>query len=88
MFYPIGQSTEFNVPQKYIDEAMEFVRRCWNPNSRMFDSFPTADGRNILNRGMTGAGIVSLSMAKQHNTCRMALTAGDWLVGSSLPGIW
>ena len=79
MFYRSAKNAEFNVPQQYTDEAVAFVRGCWNPNSRMFDYFPTADGRNILNRGMTGAGIVALSMAGQHNT-PMALAAGDWLV--------
>ena len=68
MFYRSAKNAEFNVPQEYVDEAISFVRGCWNSNNRMFDYFPTADGRNILNRGMTGASIVALSMAGQHNT--------------------
>ena len=66
------------MPQQYVDAAVAFVRRCWNPNEQMFDYFATADGRNIVNRGMTGAGIVALAMAGQHNT-PITLAAGDWL---------
>ena len=45
----------------------------------MFNYIATADGGRAASRGTTGAGILSLSMAGEHNT-PMARAAGDWLV--------
>jgi hypothetical protein len=78
MFLRSARNAEFKVPQEYIDGGIAFVRRCWDPAAGMFYYFPTANGGYAASRGTTGAGILSLSMAGQHNTA-MALAAGDWL---------
>ncbi len=82
MFFRSAKNAEFNVPQEYMDRAIAYVRRCWDPNTGMFYYFATANGGYGASRSMTGAGILSLSMAGQHNT-PMALAAGDWLVAHS-----
>ena len=78
MFLRSAKNAEFNVPQQYMDEGVEFVRRCWDPQTSMFNYW-ASDGGYGATRGTTGAGIVSLSMAGQHNS-PMALAAGEWLV--------
>jgi hypothetical protein len=80
MFLRSARNAEFAVPKAYVDEAMDFVRRCWDPKQGVFTYGRTADGGFYeSSRGLMGAGILSLSLAGQHQTS-MALTAGDWLL--------
>jgi hypothetical protein len=79
MFYRSAKNAEFAVPQQFVDEAVAYVRRCWDPSARMFNYSVTPEGGHEASRGMTGAGILALSLAGQHNTI-LARTAGDWLV--------
>ena len=80
MFLRSARNAEFNVPQAYIDSAMRFVSRCWNPQQRMFNySLNSSVAGQDASRGTTGAGIVALSLGGQHQTA-MAQTAGDWLL--------
>ncbi len=87
MFLRSARNAEFDVPQKYIDDAMEFVHRCWNPGESMFDYEIGANriGRSPT-RGVTGAGIVSLSLAGEHQS-PMALAAGSWLLAHPFHGL-
>jgi hypothetical protein len=78
MFLRSAKNAEFNVPQQYIDDAMEFVRRCWDQDTGMF-VYGLPASRFGGTRGTVGAGIVSLSMGGQHQT-DMALAAGEWLL--------
>ena len=79
MFFRSAKNAEFNVPQKYVDDGVAYVRRCWDPKLGMFHYIATADGGRAASRGTTGAGILSLSMAGEHNSA-IARAAGDWLV--------
>jgi hypothetical protein len=80
MFYRSARNAEFAVPQEFVDEALAYVHRCWSPAEHMFNYAATSDGGGYgASRGMTGAGILSLSLAGQHETA-MARSAGDWLV--------
>jgi hypothetical protein len=79
MFLRSAKNAEFDVPEKYMDEGIAFVRRCWDPQTGMFNYSVGGTGGTEASRGTTGAGILSLSMAGQHNT-PMARAAGDWLV--------
>jgi hypothetical protein len=81
MFMRSAKNAEFNVSQRYVDEAMDYVRRCFDPQTGMFHYALTSDGGFGASRGMAGAGILSLSMAGQHQT-PMAQAAGDWLVAN------
>ncbi len=79
MFYRSARNAEFKVPQQYVDEAVSYVRRCWDPGRRMFNYSIFGGGGRGASRGMTGAGILALSLAGQHDTA-IARAAGDWLV--------
>jgi hypothetical protein len=81
MFLRSARNAEFNVPQRYIDDAMNFVHRCWVDEEGLFHY--TAQGSQSsqyqYTRGLMGSAIVSLSLAGQHQS-RQALAAGDWLL--------
>jgi hypothetical protein len=79
LFLRSARNAEFDVPQKFIDEAMEYVHRCWDPERGLFNYAVNQNGGLSPGRGMTGAGILSLSLAGQHQT-PIALAAGDWLL--------
>ena len=80
MFLRSARNAEFNVPQKYIDDALDFVRRCWNENEGVFYYCIDGNGPGDIRTGrtMVAAGIVSLALAGQHQT-PIELAAGDWL---------
>jgi hypothetical protein len=87
MFLRSARNAEFDVPQKYIDEAMAFVHRCWKEKEGVF--YYAIDG-NIggdirTGRGMVAAGILSLALAGEHQT-PIELAAGDWLVAHPYRG--
>jgi hypothetical protein len=80
MFLRSAKNAEFNVPEDYVNEAMGFVHRCWDPQKGVFNYKLEPDGTGTgSTRGLMGAGIVSLSMAGEHNT-PMARAAGNWLL--------
>jgi hypothetical protein len=79
MFLRSAKNAEFNVPREYMDEGVNYVRRCWDPKINMFNYIAEPHGGRAASRGTTGAGILSLSLAGEHNT-PIAQAAGDWLV--------
>jgi hypothetical protein len=79
MFFRSAKNAEFNVPQRYVDDGVAYVHRCWDPKLGMFNYIASANGGRAASRGTTGAGILSLSLAGEHNSA-MARAAGDWLV--------
>jgi len=87
MFLRSARNAEFNVPQQYIDEAMEFVHRCWKEKEGVFyyaiDG--TGPGDIRTGRGMVAAGILSLALAGQHQS-PMELAGGDWLLSHPYRG--
>ena len=86
MFLRSARNAEFDVPQGSVDEAIAYVRRLWEPSSGAFN-YQLSDDIQAgprISRGMTGAGILCLSMAGQHQT-PMARGAGDWLLAHPKP---
>ncbi len=79
LFLRSARNAEFNVPQTYVDEAMEFVHRCWDEKKGVFKYALEGGGDMRSSRGMVGAGILCLSLAGEHQT-PPALAAGDWLL--------
>jgi hypothetical protein len=79
MFMRSAKNAQFNVPQNYVEEAMAYVHRCFDPQTGMFHYALSGGGGFAASRGMAGAGILSLSLAGQHQTS-MAEAAGDWLL--------
>ena len=81
MFFRSAKNAEFDVPEKSVSAAVDYVRGLWNPGGGTF-SYALHDDPRLparVTRGMTGAGILCLSMAGQHETI-MARSAGDWLL--------
>jgi len=81
MFLRSARNSEFDVPAAYVDEAMSFVGRCWDAGSGGFCYAAHGYGMDGVARGVTGAGIVALAMAGQHETA-MAQRAGEWLLAN------
>ncbi len=79
MFLRSAKNAEFDVPKQFIDDAIGFVRRCWDDSQGIF-YYKKSGTEHRWSRGMFGAGILSLAMAGEHQT-RIAQRAGDWLLG-------
>jgi len=79
MFLRSARNAEFKVPQKYIDDAMDYVHRTWNEQEGMFRYEVSAAQTDRYSRGTTASAIVSLALGGQHQSPQ-ALTAGEWLL--------
>ena len=79
MFLRSARNAEFKVPQEYIDEAMDYIHRAWNPQIEMFHYEISAGQRDRYSRGLVGSAILSLALGGQHRSPE-ALAAGDWLL--------
>lgn len=78
MFLRSAANAGFDVPEERVTAAAGYVERCFNAEEgRFYYGILPAD--HDSSRGMTGAGILSLSMAGRHNT-EMARRAGQWLL--------
>lgn len=78
MFLRAARNAEFDVPVEWIDEAMEYVRRTFDPDEKGF-RYGLRGEDDYLSRAMVGAGIVSLSLGGEHNS-DMAQLAGQWIL--------
>jgi squalene cyclase len=76
MFLRSAKNAGFAVPEKRIDDAIAFVRRCFDEREGIFLYSKRRDSRT---RSMAGAGILALAHAGFHNS-REAQRAGDWLL--------
>lgn len=79
MFLRSARNAEFEVPQEQIDEALEYVMRCWKEDQGVFYYALSGPGDIRFSRSMVSAGILSLALAGKHHT-HVALKAGDWLL--------
>jgi len=84
MFLRSAKNAEFDVPKQYVDEAIGYVRRCWQESQGVF-YYKKSGSESRWSRGMVGAGILSLAMAGQHDTA-IAQRAGDWLLNYPFRG--
>lgn len=78
MFLRSCKNAGFDVPTGLIDEAVGYVRRCYDAQDRIF-WYALRGRERVTTRAMTGAGILSLSLAGRHNTPE-AQAAGDWVL--------
>ncbi len=80
MFYRSAKNAEFDVPAAYIDDAMGYVRRCYEPQSGGFVyGLSLANDEHYASGGSVGGGIVALAMGGEHNT-EMAQAGGRWIL--------
>jgi hypothetical protein len=76
MFLRSARNAGFDVPEGPINDAAEYVGRCFMPATGQFQY---EIGGRFSSRGMTGAGILSLALAGKHNTPE-AQKAAQWLL--------
>ncbi len=81
MFLRSARNAEFEVPEEWITEAMNYVHRSFDSQERGFVYALSGDER-YCSRGMVGAGIVCLALAGEHGD-PTAKQAGDWILRSS-----
>jgi hypothetical protein len=81
MFLRSAKNAGFEIDPRHIDEAMDYVKRLYYPPNHTFSYALGYRWRSesSTTRGMTGAGILSLSLGGLHDT-PMALAAADWLL--------
>ena len=80
MFLRSAKNAGFDVPKRQIDEAMRYVHSCWDERQGIF-YYTKVSSERRWSRGMVGVGILSLSMAGQHDTA-IARRAGDFLLAN------
>ena len=68
----------FEVPAEVIDQAMEYVTRCFDENEKTF-LYPNQPRSKQLSRVMAGAGILALAHGGRHDN-PLAQSAGSWLL--------
>ncbi len=76
-FLRSARNAGFDVPQQPIDDAVGFVRRCFDEK---YGAFVYAQGSvDSRSRGTAGAGILALAHAGYHDAPE-ALRTGDWIL--------
>ncbi len=78
MFLRSCRNAGFEVPTPPVEDALQFVSRCYDPRQRIF-WYALRGREHVTTRAMTGAGILSLSLAGRHQTAE-AKAAGDWIL--------
>jgi len=78
LFYRSARNAGFDVPAEYMQDAMRYVKACYDSRSHVF----TYRGQRTNSRGLTASGILALSLAGEHYT-DMAQEAGQWLLTQS-----
>jgi hypothetical protein len=76
MFLRSARNAEFEVPEQFIDEAMNYIRGCFDETQ---SAFLYADTERYVSGGVVGGGILSLALGGEHNT-PIARRAGDWIL--------
>ena len=81
MFYRSVKNAGFDVPVEYIDEAVGYVRRCFDEKEHTFvyalQQGP--DSERYASGGVVGGGIIALAMAGEHRS-DIVRQAGDWIL--------
>ena len=78
MFLRSAKGAGFDVPSEPIDEAIQYVLRCYRPDYGTFNYYIRGK-EDRRSRGMAGAGILALAHAGMHNR-KEAQAAGDWIL--------
>ncbi len=68
MFLRSAKNAEFDIPADHIEDAVSYVKRCYSPRRGSFSYGLSGHRRSLFSRSMAGAGILSLSLAGEHNS--------------------
>jgi hypothetical protein len=79
MFFRSAKNAGFDVPEAYIDDATRYIRRCYDPERNGFRYTQQGLGARDVARGMTGAGIVCVTLAGKPDE-EIARDAGQWIL--------
>lgn len=83
MFFRSARNGEFDVPADRVQDAMNYIKRCFNQKSQLFVyGLYGSNPHRVPTRGVQGAAIVSLCMAGEHES-EMARAAADWIRSQS-----
>ncbi|MBN2582818.1 MAG: terpene cyclase/mutase family protein [Planctomycetes bacterium] len=77
LFLRAAKNSGFEVPTESVEEALAYVKRCWSPGSKTF--LYTIPNEGYIKRAQAGMGVLSLSMAGEHDS-PMAQQAGQWIL--------
>ena len=77
MFMRSAENAGFDVPIQWAADAINYVLRCYDKPTGAFRYLPGEAGH--INRGMTGAGVVSLFLTG-HKEPEMEQRCGRWIV--------
>lgn len=77
LFLRSAKNAGFDVPQEAVDGAVRFIRNCFNPKYDTFVLMPSYQDHRT--RGMSGAGVIALALAGEHDSVE-ARTSGDWIL--------
>jgi len=80
-FYRSAMNAGFDVPKQHVNDAMGYVRSCFHADRGRFCYTPVTN-EDRCSRGMSGAGILALSLGGEHQT-EMAKTAAGSLLKDS-----
>jgi hypothetical protein len=78
MFLRSARNAEFEVPEQFIDDAMDYVRGCFDD---MQSTFIYAEAENRPSGGIVGGGILSMALGGEHQS-PIARLAGDWILAN------
>ncbi len=78
MFLRSAKNAGFDVPTECISRGADYVQRCYSAEHRQF-FYGVIKGDRRVNRGMTGAGILSMSLAGKHGS-KEATEAAAWVL--------
>ncbi|MGE4002041.1 MAG: hypothetical protein AB7I48_17685, partial [Planctomycetaceae bacterium] len=78
LFYRSAMNAGFEVPAEYAQDALRYVKSCYDPATHIF----LYRGQRTFSRGLTASAILSLSLAGEHET-EMARQAGQWVLTQS-----
>jgi len=81
MFLRAARNAEFDVPEQWMREGLEYVHRTFDAKEGGF-MYGLQGNRRYCSRATVGAGIICLELGGQHHS-KPALAAGDWILQHS-----
>jgi hypothetical protein len=79
MFLRSARNAGFEVPKESIDDAVAYVRRCYDKNYGTFVYMQGKGRQDLRSRAMAGAGVLALAHAGFHNAPE-ATKSAEWLL--------